>query len=143
MSFWSKIRSVLFRRKVDTEMAAEMRHHLEEQTRRNVRAGMPLTEAAYAAQRQFGNLASLQEQARELRGLPRLEEVLRDVRFAGRMLARSPGFTAVVVLTLALGIGANTALFSVVQSVVLRPPPFSDAGELVRVNERKREADTL
>lgn len=122
-------------------MAEEMRHHLEEQTARNVQAGMPLREAGHAARRQFGNVVSVQERARQARGWPALEDFLRDARLALRMLGRSPGFAVVVIVTLALGIGVNTALFSVLHAAVLRGPPFPESDRLIRFAEATREGE--
>ncbi|HYC72737.1 MAG TPA: ABC transporter permease [Opitutaceae bacterium] len=121
------------RRKLERDMTDEMRHHLEEQTRRNVRAGMPADEAAYAAHRKFGNVASLQERVRTERGWAWLDHGSRDVRFSWRALRRSRGFSLAVVVTLALCIGANTTILSVLYGLVLKPLPFPDPGQLVQV----------
>lgn len=138
-----KLRNLFRRRKLDADMQAEMRHHLEEQTRRNVQAGMPLTEAACAAQREFGNVAGLQQQAREGRGWLWVEQLGQDLRYALRQLRRNPGFTTSVVFILALGLGANTAIFSVADTLLFRPLPVRDpAGLLAMVFVSPEGQDT-
>src|SRR4051812_14770607 len=104
------LRNFFRRDKFNAEMAEEMRRHVELQAELNVRSGMSPEEAHYAAQRQFGNGASIQEQAREQRGWIWLEHWTRALRLGGRPLIRSPGFIFPVVLTLMLGIGPNTAV---------------------------------
>lgn len=133
MKFFRQLRSFFRRQRLDAEMAEEMRQHLELQAERNRAAGMDQSEARYAAERQFGNLASLQEQARAGRPLRWLDDTWHDVRFAGRQCAKTPGFTMTVATTLALGIGACTAMFSVVNAVLLRPLPFPAADQVVQI----------
>lgn len=112
-----------------------MRLHVELQTERNVAAGMNPDEARYAAQRQFGNVASLQERAREGWGWLWLEQVWQDTRYAVRQLRRSPAFAVTTIGIMAIGIGASTALFSVVNGVLLRPLPFPDSERVVMLSE--------
>ncbi len=119
------------RRKLDAEMAAEMRQHLELQAEHNRVTGMDEAEAGDAALRQFGNVASLQEQAREGRGWIGLEHFWRDLRFAARSLWNNPGFTLVVVAVLAVGIGANSAVFSIIDALLLRPLPVTEPSRLM------------
>jgi len=116
-------------------MAEEMGLHLEVRTEENIAAGMPADEARHAAQREFGGIEQIKEAARDQHGFAWLENFTQDVRFGTRMLRKQPGFTAVAVLTLALGLGATTAIFSVVDSVLLRPLAYPRADELLVFGE--------
>ncbi len=130
--------AVLFRREqFQNDLEEEMRAHLEMQAEENEANGMDADEARYAARRQFGNATLLRETSTETWGWPAIESCARDVKLAVRALRRNPAFTSLAVLTLALGIGANTAVFSVVQGVLLRPLPFRDPGRLVMVWEQR------
>ena len=126
----------LFRRKAaENELKHELEHHLEMETQANLRAGQPPEEARLAALRAFGGVAQTQEECRDAWGVRFLDHLKQDLAYAGRGLRHNPGYATVVVLTLALGIGANTAIFSVVQGVLLRPLAYTDPERVVLVNQ--------
>jgi len=132
-----RLRALFRRAQQDRELDAEMSAHLELAIEENLERGLSPAEARRQALVRFGGSQQAKETHREARGLPLVESLLQDLRFAFRMLRKSPGFTAVAVVTLALGIGANTALFSVINGVLLNPLPFPNAGRIVSMFQDK------
>src|SRR5271168_4819598 len=119
-----RIRMLFLRRQAGDELQQELQFHLDQQIAENIAAGVKPEEARFAALRMFGNPTALRDQARETWSWQWLELLLRDLRYGARTLTRTPGFTVLAILVMALGIGANVALFTVVLSMLLKPLPF-------------------
>ncbi|HEY2416895.1 MAG TPA: permease prefix domain 1-containing protein, partial [Steroidobacteraceae bacterium] len=134
-----KIAMLAGRRGAGAQLDDELRFHLERQIAENLAAGMNAEEARRAALRAFGNPALLRDQARAHWNWAWLESLLRDVRYSARTLVRTPGFAVIAIVVMALGIGANVAIFTVVRSVLLKPLPYRDPDRLAMLYEAQSD----
>lgn len=128
-----RLRSLLRRGRVERELDKELRFHLEEAIAEGIAAGLPAKEARSAALKSLGGVAQIEEECRDMRRVNFVDNLKQDLRYAGRSFAKNPGFTLVMVLTLALSIGATSAIVSVIEGVLLRPLPYHAPGRLVRM----------
>ena len=135
---WRRVRSLGRRNELETGLDEEIRFHIDRQTEKNLRAGMTSGEARRQALIKFGSVDGAKERTRDQFRAASIEDFIRDVRYGGRALLRAPGFTITAVLTLALGIGATTAMFSVVNGILLRPLPYPEQERLVELVHEAR-----
>ena len=130
-----RLRSLFHRTRLSADLDEELRDHIDRQIEDNLARGMGAKEARLAALRAFGNAVALREQTHDMWSWSGVELLLNDVRLSARTLLRTPGFATIAILVIALGIGANIALFAIVRSVLLNPLPYADPEHLVRLYE--------
>src|ERR1043165_4295651 len=134
--FSQRFRSLFANKRLERELDQELNNHLEMLVEENLQRGMSPNNARAAALRSFGGVAQIKETYRDQRGFPVVDSFSRDLRFGARILLRHPAFTIVAVITLALGIGANTAIFTVINAVLINSFPYRDAQRLVLLGEK-------
>ncbi|MBI4852061.1 MAG: ABC transporter permease [Acidobacteria bacterium] len=135
-SLISGLRSLFYKENQERELDAELRFHLECQIEENIRKGMNRTEAELAAKKTFGNITSVKEKCREIRGISLFEDLWQDICYGFKLLKKNYIYSLIVILTLALGIGANSAIFSVIYGVLLRPLPYEKSNDLIYLKQQ-------
>jgi predicted permease len=136
---WKRVLGGFFGQHHDADLAEELQAHIHLMAEENIRRGLPPDEAYRRARLQFGSVESTKESYRDQRGLPALDSLGKDFHYALRTIGKSPGFAVVVILVLAIGIGANTTLFSIINAVLLRPLPYPESERLVWVGETRAD----
>jgi putative ABC transport system permease protein len=139
MKFFHRLRTQFRKKELDKDLSEELAFHIQKETEENIAAGMSAEDAHYAALRKFGGLEQVKEECRDAWGVRLIETLLQDIRFALRLLAKTPGFTAVAVIMLALGIGVTTTIFTAANDFLLRPLPFGNSDRLVMVKRYLKE----
>src|SRR5262245_32905642 len=137
-----RLRTLLHKSKMERELDEELRNHIEQQVEQNIRLGMSPEEARYSAYKAFGGVEQAKERSRDSRGVRWLEDLWQDLRYGARILMKNPGYTLVAVITLALGIGANTAIFSIVNAILLRPLNYKDSERFAVINHYNPKTDS-
>lgn len=136
MRIINRLKQLISRRRIYNDLSEEMQQHLDEKAEELVASGLPRKEAVAAERRAFGNVTLIEEDSRGIWRWPSIESFLADVRYGLRVLRKSPGFTCVAILTLALGIGVNTAIFTAFDAIILRPRAVEDPDGLAFVADQ-------